>query len=268
MSLKLDELRKRLLQQSNPEPNAGPAADTPASVRLSETGRTSEIKDAEERPVEPSGPTIVEVSAPKMFETLSPNGNSAAAAPRREEVPAPAPMPVRQNAQPMKGSVSGDELADAVAKVFEETKNFQGRLDEVGRMFSLVEQVGGSAEELFGPLRAFHSQLSQLAHSFGPMRAFQAQLAQMAETFEPMRVLHDQLAQVADSFKEHLGQLVRALDPAKEFRERILRLAATFDQAGELQDQFRELYSAFNATGSESETRSAGSGNGSRATLH
>ena len=48
MSLKLDELRKRLLQQSNPEPNAGPAADTPASVRLSETGRTSEIKDVED----------------------------------------------------------------------------------------------------------------------------------------------------------------------------------------------------------------------------
>jgi hypothetical protein len=68
MSLKLDELRKRLLQQPPPDPNAGPGADTPASVRLAETGRisSSEVNDSDPRVVEPVAPKIVEVSAPKI----------------------------------------------------------------------------------------------------------------------------------------------------------------------------------------------------------
>jgi ABC-type transporter Mla subunit MlaD len=257
MSLKLDELRKRLLQQQSQDGKAGPSADTPASSRVVDSIRTVEPKESELTAAEPPAAKLPEIS--------SANGANLETAPKREENATS--MPVRQSAPSMKSNVTQDQLADAVAKVFEETRNFESRLDELRRMFSLVEQVGGSAEELFGPLRAFHGQLSQLARSFEPMRAFQTQLAQMAETFEPMKVLHDQLAQVADSFKEHLEQLVRALDPAKEFRERILRLAAIFDQANELQGQFRDLYSAFNASGADPEAGATG-GNGRRATLH
>jgi len=257
MSLKLDELRKRLLQQQPQDTNAGPSADTPASSRVVEAVRTVEPKEIELKAAEPSPAKIVEIS--------STNGANLENAPQREENTGR--IPIRQSAPSMKDSVNQDQLAEAVAKVFEETKNFESRLDELGRMFSLIEQVGGSAEELFGPLRSFHGQLSQLARSFEPMRAFQAQLAQMAEVFEPMKVLHDQLSQVADSFKDHLEQLVRALDPAKEFRERILRLASIFDQASELQAQFRDLYSAFNTSEADNNGLESG-GNGRRATLH
>jgi ABC-type transporter Mla subunit MlaD len=257
MSLKLDELRKRLLQQHSQGGNAVPSVDTPASSRVVDSGTTVEPKQSEL--------TVADPSAPKLLEISSTNGANLETAPTREE--SATSMPARQSTPSMKSNVTQDQLADAVAKVFEETRNFESRLDELRRMFSLVEQVGGSAEELFGPLRTFHGQLSQLARSFEPMRAFQTQLAQMAETFEPMKVLHDQLAQVADSFKEHLEQLVRALDPAKEFRERILRLAAIFDQASELQGQFRDLYSAFNASGGDADAHATG-GNGRRATLH
>jgi hypothetical protein len=262
MSLKLDELRKRLLQQPPPDVTGGPPSDTPAPSRLADTGgATLEAKDPAPRITEPLAVKIAEIAAANVVSMEAP------LAAKREDYAAP--PPARRNAPPnMKGSVTQDQLADAVAKVFEETKNFEGRLDELGRMFSLVEQVGGSAEELFSPLRAFYTQLSQLAHSFEPMRAFQAQLAQMAETFEPMKVLHDQLALVADSFREHLELLVRALQPATEFRERIVRLAATFDQAAELQEQFRELYSAFNASGDDAEESHPADGNGRRATFH
>ncbi len=255
MSLKLDELRKRLLQQQSQDGNAGSSADTPASSRGADSVKSVDPKE--------SGLTAVDLPAAKLLEASSTNGVNLEVAPKRDE--SNISMPARQSAPSIKGDETQDQLADAVAKVFEETTNFEGRLDELRRMFNLVEQVGGSAEELFGPLRAFHGQLSQLARSFEPMRAFQSQLAQLAETFEPMKVLHDQLAQVADSFKQHLEQLVHALDPAKEFRDRILRLAAIFDQASELQVQFRDLYSAFNSSGGDAP---AGGGNGRRAALH
>lgn len=257
MSLKLDELRKRLLQHQPQDGNAGPSAETPASSRVADSVRTVEPRESELTAAEASVAQVVEIS--------STNGTDLDVASKSEENTAA--MPSRQSASSMKGNVTGDQLADAVAKVFEETRNFESRLDELRRMFSVVEKVGGSAEELFAPLRAFHGQLSQLARSFEPMRAFQAQLAQIAETFEPMKVLYVQFAQVADSFREHLEQLVRALDPAKEFRERILQLAAIFDQASELQDQFRDLYSAFDASGKGSDGRATGA-NGGRTILH
>jgi len=155
----------------------------------------------------------------------------------------------QQGTSPVKGDANRRQLADAVAKVFEDTKSFEVRLYELRQMLDQIEKVGGSADELFAPLRSLHLQLSQLAQSLAPMRAVQAQLAQLAQTFEPIKSLHDQLAQVGDSFQDHLAQLVRALDLAKKFRDRILQLAHTFDQAEELQALFSELHTAIRAAG-------------------
>ena len=168
---------------------------------------------------------------------------------KREDAATAVRAQAQQGTSPVKGDANRRQLADAVAKVFEDTKSFEVRLYELRQMLDQIEKVGGSADELFAPLRSLHLQLSQLAQSLAPMRAVQAQLAQLAQTFEPIKSLHDQLAQVGDSFQDHLAQLVRALDLAKKFRDRILQLAHTFDQAEELQALFSELHTAIRAAG-------------------
>jgi len=207
MSERLDLLRKRLLQQAPPQDIAEPAADGAVSSKMYDYDALS---NGEQNRAEP------------QLLSQARHGNSS-----------------------VNGGVAQYQLADAVAKVFEETKNFEIRLDELRRAFDQVEKLTGSADKLFAPLRSFHPLLSGLAESFAPVRAFQRQLAKMAETFEPMRGLHDQLAQVADSFQDQLAPLVRALALAKGFRDSILRLAQTFDPAEELHAEFSELHAAF-----------------------
>jgi methyl-accepting chemotaxis protein len=262
MSIKLDELRKRLLQQPQGE-GATSAALTAASAL--ESDALPELKAPERifgkadlKPVEAAKPA--EPGAVKTLEIGLPKDRDRPAAAKREE-PAPAAQPATARpAAPallkLDGLTNQDQLAESVAKLFEQTKTFQVRFDELAQAVDLIERMTDSAARLFGPLRAFHTQLSQLAVSFESMRTFQGQLAQLGKTFEPMRLLHDQLAQLSDGIQQHVAQLVKSLDPAKDFRDRISTLARSMEQASELQADFGELYSAFrsgNSGGAESD---------------
>jgi hypothetical protein len=140
---------------------------------------------------------------------------------------------------------SQSQLMQAVARVFEQTKNFQDRFADLTRMFEPVESVSHAALGSIEPLRNFEQQLAQLARSFEPMRAFQSQLAQLAQTFEPMKGLQEQLAQVSEAFQIHLGRLAKSLEPAKEFQLELLKLAGAFDSVADLQSQFAQLGETF-----------------------
>lgn len=279
MSLKLDELRKRLLQQQSgsdggapePAPSAGsskifgtfaPKAAEPAiAPKVSELDATSKEPEAsaaskapeslrnrkQSAPEAPaanaaSTPAEADVAVPverdgsfgSDSEPKVPSISSGASAAAASSAGAAAPEPVVQQ-----------ELADAVGKVFEQTKAFQARLADLSRIFEPIDRMGNSAVLAFAPLRGFQKQMAQLARSFEPMRAFQQQLSQLAENFEPMKALESQLSQLADSFQSHIGELIKALEPAKQIRDRIEQLGAAFDQATELQEQFTELYDAF-----------------------
>jgi ABC-type transporter Mla subunit MlaD len=120
-----------------------------------------------------------------------------------------------------------------VGKVFEQTKAFQARLEDLNRICEPIDRMGNSAVRAFAPLREFQQQMAQLARSFVPMRAFQQQLSQLAQTFEPMKALEGQLSQLADSFQSHIGDLIKALEPATQMRDRIEQLSVAFDQATE-----------------------------------
>jgi hypothetical protein len=257
MSIKLDELRKRLLQQPHgegatsvtaaPDPNALPEPKAPERI----------FGKADLKPVEAVKPAT-ESAVVKTLEIGLPKDRERPVAVKRDEpVPAPQPSNARAAASALPkldGLTNQDQLAESVAKLFEQTKTFQVRFDELAQAVDLIERMTDSATRLFGPLRAFHTQLSQLAVSFESMRAFQGQLAQLGKTFEPMRLLHDQLAQLSDGIQQHVAQLVKSLDPAKDFRERIGALGRSMDQASELQADFGELYSAFRSGSGGAET--------------
>jgi len=248
MSIKLDELRKRLLQQPQSE-GATSAATAPDPDALPEPKAPERIfGKADLKPVESVKPAA-ESAVVKTLEIGLPKDRERPVAVKRDE---PAPVAQSSSARSaapalpkLDGLTNQDQLAESVAKLFEQTKTFQVRFDELAQAVDLIERMTDSATRLFGPLRAFHSQLSQLAVSFESMRAFQGQLAQLGKTFEPMRLLHDQLAQLSDGIQQHVAQLVKSLDPAKDFRDRISTLARSMEQASELQADFGELYSAF-----------------------
>jgi soluble cytochrome b562 len=241
MSLKLDELRKRLLQQpmdngsyAMPSAGAEPTGAPPEAETLPAKPELKAVEPA--KSIEPTVVKTIEIgqgkerpAAPKEASITTLSGRTSVAMPKAE-------APLNQN-----------QLVESVAKLFEQTKTFQVRFDELTQAIDVIERLTESAGRLFGPLRAFHTQLSQLSASFESMRAFQIQLAELGKTFEPIKIVHDQFAQLSDSIQSNLAHLVKALDPAKDFRDRIMTLAQTLDQANELQADFGELYSAFRA---------------------
>jgi ABC-type transporter Mla subunit MlaD len=283
MSQKLDELRKRLLQQQQSE-NDGEAPEPPPP-RVG-TGRIFGAKTIEaavtpqsfEPPAgitAPEPPIAAKAQEPPVEKAPMPEPPVVNAAPKSPAADTSAPAervnPFGSHAEPetprfslgatataASEAAGQHELADAVGKVFEQTNAFQARLEDLNRIFEPIERMGNSAARAFGPLHGFQKQMAQLAHSFEPMRTFQQQLGKLAQTFEPMKALEDQLAQLANSFQSHLGDLIKALEPAKQMRDRIEQLGAAFDQATELQEQFSELYDAFQLSPAPNEAHANG----------
>jgi DNA repair exonuclease SbcCD ATPase subunit len=270
MSLKLDELRKRLLLQQSgsseggvPEPSPSVGNDKTSNIA---TPKAVEPATVSEQPAvafgvakAPVTAVVPELSVENEMQAAEPSVVMAAARPSEASVAETAgTISSRNESEPeeprSRSGVAVDvsprlaapyELADAVGKVFEQTKALQARLEDLGRIFEPIDRMGNSAVRAFAPLRGFQKQMAQLARSFEPMRTFQQQLSQLAQDFEPMKALEGQLSQLARSFQTHIGDLIRALEPAKQIRDRIEQLGAAFDQATELQEQFTELYDAF-----------------------
>lgn len=242
MNLKLEELRKLLL-----EPVPGQARGNNTVYRRS-SGTYVRPSWPSEGVAEESKPTEPEVPPVTASEAASDVTDEVPATP--ENVMSAVLEYVEQTAvsAPLRESMEQNsqyQLAQAVAKVFEQTKGFQDRFADLTRMFEPVESVSQAALGSIEPLRNFEQQLTQLARSFEPMRAFQSQLAQLAQTFEPMKGLQEQLAQVSEAFQVHLGRLAKSLEPAKEFQLELLKLARAFDSAADLQSQFARLGETF-----------------------
>lgn len=224
MNLKLEELRKRLLDPTNPLPPGETiyrsSAEAAASPGLSTDG---------EAVADPVGMPETD-AASVVF------ANSAV----REPIPG--------GEEDTGKSKAGYNVAQAVAKVFDSVRTHQEHLAELAKSLDAIEQMAQSASRAFEPIEAFHVQMRKLSSTFEPMRSFQQQLGAMAETFEPMKVLHDQMGDMAQAFELHLVQLARCLEPAKKFQAQIIRLAKSLEAAGELQVQFIELSEAFRGT--------------------
>lgn len=252
MNLKLEELRRRLLQPVPATPGQSTSVYKRSSAdlfvvnqKLNEAGEVKEIK-AESPATEPNGKGVYQPPvAPKISDekvsTASTPSNIREAVLRYAEKAAVDTSAGEDTMDPN----SQYQVAQAVAKVFEQVKVFEDRFVELTKTFEPIEALGQSAAKAFAPLRAFQEQLAQLSRSFEPMRAFQAQLAELAQSFEPMKGLQHQLAMISDAFEININQLMRSLEPAKQFQEQLIKLARTLEPATELQDDFAILADAF-----------------------
>jgi len=238
MNIKLEELRKSPL-----EPVTTPAGPSTSGYRDS----SRELYADRPRSTEPDNLAShrrpsAEAVAPEPAPALElPNGVSGAV------------LQYAQQASSTEGESIDQpdrqyQLAQAVAKVFEQTQTFQDKFAELTRTFEPIERIGQAAARSLESLRCFEQQLVQLAHSFEPMRAFQIQLTQLVQTFEPMKGLQEQLAQLSGAFQIHLNRLAGSLQPAKEFQLELLKLARTFDPVADIQAQFTQLAETFKGT--------------------
>jgi hypothetical protein len=230
MNLKLEELRKRLLD---------PAAPNPPSP-----GETIYKRSAEAIIGSPESPATPAMS----------NGTETV---EQRNTPARDTQPSTVQAESLASSVlqyvgetahagkSRYQLAQAVTKVFESTRQYQERLADLAKSFDTIEQTAQSAARAFEPIRAFREQMEKLSSTFEPMRSFQKQLGTLAESFEPMRALHDQIAMLAEAFQINLAEFARSMEPARAFQVQIAKLAKTFEAVDELQSQFLELSETF-----------------------
>jgi hypothetical protein len=239
MNLKLEELRKRLL-------DPGTQASPPPRVETIYK-RSAETSGTAEPPVT-NGSDTAERRNVSAHETQSD--------PEPEPIENTAFQDIRADSD-LTAPKARYQLAQAVGKVFESTKLHQERLAELAKSFDVIERTADAAARAFEPIIEFRDQMAKLSKTFEPMRSFQEQLGTMAESFEPMKALHEQMVQLAQAFETNLTQFARSLEPVKAFQTHLARLATTFESVSELQDQFLELSETFHVS-----SQSDGDGNG------
>jgi uncharacterized phage infection (PIP) family protein YhgE len=225
MNLKLEELRKRLLDPT-------PSATT-----------TPPVETIYKRSAEPSGPP----QRPVVID-----GGDDGARPPMAETQQPTAVPDALAGAVLQGvsdkAAPGNaryQLAQTVTKVFDSTRQHQEQLAELGKSFDTIEALAQSAAKALEPIRAFRDQMEKLSGTFEPMRSFQEQLGTLAESFEPMKALHEQIAMLAEAFQMNLAQFARAMEPARNFQIQLARLAKSFEAVDELQSQFLQLSESF-----------------------
>ncbi len=252
MNLKLEELRRRLLEPVATPPSQSTSVYKRSSADLvvvnHRVNGAAEAKD-----VKATAPATQTTAAglyqPPVAPKISDEKVSAASTPTNIREAA---LRYAENAsvetsagEDSMESNSQYQVAQAVSKVFEQVKAFEDRFVELTKTFEPVEALAQSAAKSFVPLRAFQEQLAQLSRSFEPMHVFQVQLAELAQSFAPMKGLEHQLALISDAFEININQLVRSLAPAKEFQAQLIKLAHAFEPASELADDFALLAENF-----------------------
>ena len=138
-------------------------------------------------------------------------------------------------------------MAEAVAKIFDQTKAFKPRFDELNSAIEQIERLGEATARTLSPLKAFQSHLVYLVASLDAIRQFQTNLEQLVRSFPPAQALYDEMATLTNSFQAELHNFVQSLQPAREFRDRILVLARSLDHANEMLDELQELQASFPA---------------------
>jgi hypothetical protein len=244
MNLRLEELRRRLL-----EPGALPANGKTVYQRSSlptyqrrESGQMVEVEIADNPPL---------IDGPDDYLSEPIDQPTAPAMP--ESVTAAVLQYVQQTTgeQPEERAAVQDlgqyQLAQAVAKVFDQTRAFEESLSGIRNMLDPMKQAANSLAQSTGPLKALEEQIQELALAFTSMRTFQSQLTQLAESFEPMRCLEQQVVQFSESFGLHLRRLNRSLEMARVFKGELVNLAQSLEPIEELRERFDRLIGGYTA---------------------
>ncbi len=135
----------------------------------------------------------------------------------------------------------------AVAMVFESTKVFRDRLAKLVAAFDEVDRLGKDAASAFDLVTELCDYLGRLGEAYVPVRAFQTEVTELAQKFEPLKGVQNQFAELSRSFRDQLNYLAVTMEPAGKLQERLLELAKAFAPAAELRRRFEQLSQTFDS---------------------
>jgi hypothetical protein len=132
----------------------------------------------------------------------------------------------------------------AVAAVFDQVEPLQAQLARIASFREPIQRLGELAN-VFGELRKFAMQVSDLARVLESMHDFQDRLRPVPNQFAPLEALDEKLKRLCASFAEHLSELAAALGPAVALQDRLSYLAGAFEPAKVLREEFLGLAESF-----------------------
>jgi DNA repair exonuclease SbcCD ATPase subunit len=251
-SLKLEELRRRLLQPGSVDPAPSiikSGRQVPSALPIfvqqlvDEDAREKKALTSEEHP---TAWNISEVVPPSVPIVLAKDDEAAAAACTNPKAPAAATE--KANGHP--DLSSANQLAPAIDKLFEPARQCQQRLREITQSCEVVNQLAHSTLELCQPLRNFGDRLRRLSKAFFSIRTFRDELNTLAESFEPIGILNKQIVQLESAIQAQIAEVALTLESTKTLRARIAELEQSVDSVSELETQFLELSRCFGAPSS------------------
>jgi hypothetical protein len=247
-NLKLEELRRRLLQSGSVDP--APSIKSGRQVSSVLPIFVQQLVDEDARAK--NALTSEEHSTPRSTEVVSPNGPIVLEKDDEALAAAAAANPKPPSAATAKadGHVdfsSANQLVRAIDKLFEPARQYQQHLNEIAQSCEVINQLARSTLELCQPLQNFGDRLRKLSKAFFSMRTFREDLNTLAESFEPIGTLNKQIVQLEGAIQAQIAEVAITLESAKTVRARIAALEQSVDLVSELETQFLELSRCFGA---------------------
>jgi DNA repair ATPase RecN len=131
-----------------------------------------------------------------------------------------------------------------VSAVFDQVEPLQAQLACIASFGEPIRRLGELAN-VFGELRKFAMQVSDLARVLESMHNFQDRLRPVPNQFAPLEALDETLKRLCSSFAEHLSELAAALAPAVTLQDQLSYLAGAFEPAKVLREEFMGLAQSF-----------------------
>ncbi len=195
MSLKLEEFRKRLLQQPGTEENV------PSPVELSPQ------EEIEPRPLRSKLPSEAQRASDAMAAAVSKVFAQSSALQSRSE-----------------------DFANAVDQIEKLSKSVTRAFGPLRAFYNQLAEVAGSFESL----RLFQAQLEGLSTSFEPMKLLHDQVAQLTSTIETELGQVVKALDPAKDLSDRVSQLSRSLRQASELQTDCADLYAAFQSANQV----------------------------------
>jgi len=253
MTLKLDDLRQRLLKS----PSVNPSLDgrrpslKQVSYKYQIVTPQHPLRDRDEEAEGTSSLDSEERDAPRSAEIASSVASKSdgpmvvVSQPSTDADGSPASTS-RSNSRI---DVSPrDQLAQAINTLFEPARQCQKRLGEITQSCQMINELACATLELCQPLQTFGDRLRRISKALLSMRGFRDELAVLSEFFEPVDVLNKQITQLEVAIQAQLAEIATTLDSTKALKARIAELDQSVDSVNELETHFLEIARCFGAT--------------------
>lgn len=139
-------------------------------------------------------------------------------------------------------------LTKAVDQLFEPTQAFRAHFSLLTKVLQPMESASLSTLEAFERISGLYDHLATLSKTFQSVKQFAEQVGELATSFEPMRALHSQLTELIGAFYVNLRELAIAFEPVKELQVKVRHLGNALESIGRLEGQLLLLADAFKPT--------------------